>query len=140
MWEAYGIKTWGALYLAGMLSYSRFDNNTKRTISGVGPTETAAGKFAADQLASRLELGWKHELERFTVTPFAAIQVAKLWQHAYTESSVLQNTPTPGILGVSFGSQATLSLPTFIGAQIETRTTFDERGGMGALHPRRMGA
>jgi outer membrane autotransporter protein len=47
-----------------------------------------------------------------------------LWQHAYTESSFLQNTPTPGILGASFASQATLSLPAFIGAQIETRTTF----------------
>jgi outer membrane autotransporter protein len=120
----YAIKTWGPLYFASTLSYSHFDNNTTRTISGIGPTEMAGGKFAADQLATRIELGWKYDFDWFTVTPFAAIQVAKLWQHAYTESSFLQGVATPGILGASFASHDSLSLPTFIGAQIETRTTF----------------
>ncbi len=136
---AYGIKTWGPLYLAGMASYSHFENNTKRTISGVGPTETAAGKFAADQLATRLELGWKHELERFTVTPFAAIQVARLWQHAYTESSVLQDTCNAG-----HTRRLVCVAGNPVAADIHRRADRDphhvrERGGMGALHPRRMG-
>src|SRR5262249_59335469 len=45
---AYGVQTWGALYAAGVLSYSRFDNDVRRTIAGVGPTETATGRFASD--------------------------------------------------------------------------------------------
>src|SRR5207253_2044040 len=55
----YGLKTWGAYYAAAAVSYARFDNSTSRTIVGIGPTETATGSFAADQLGGRLELGWK---------------------------------------------------------------------------------
>jgi outer membrane autotransporter protein len=122
----YGVKTWGQLYLASTLSYSRFENKTTRTIAGIGilPTEVGSGKFSADQVAARIEAGWKHEFGRFTVTPFAAVQFSELWQHAYTEASFLQSNATPGMLGNSFASHATRSLPTFLGAQIESRTTF----------------
>jgi hypothetical protein len=47
---AYGVATWGALYAAGVVSYSRFDNWTTRTIRGVGPTETATGGSRPERL------------------------------------------------------------------------------------------
>ena len=54
---AYGVATWGALYAAGILSYSRFDNDVRRTIAGVGPTETATGRFASDLLRGAARSG-----------------------------------------------------------------------------------
>jgi outer membrane autotransporter protein len=63
---AYGVATWGALYAAGILSYSRFDNDVRRTIAGVGPTETAIGRFASDLFGARLEVGRSYALRGST--------------------------------------------------------------------------
>ena len=42
---AYGVARWGAFYAASVLSYSRFENSTTRTITGVGASETATAGF-----------------------------------------------------------------------------------------------
>jgi uncharacterized protein with beta-barrel porin domain len=56
----------------------------------------------------------------FAVTPFAAVQFAELWQNGFIEID-----PVPagaaGPLGLSYGSTRTNSLPTFLGAQFDTR-------------------
>jgi outer membrane autotransporter protein len=116
---AYGVGTWGALYAAGVLSYSRFDNDVRRTIAGVGPTETATGRFASDLLGARLELGRSYALSWLNVTPFAAVQTSTLWQRGFTETSTAAGLP--GILGLTSQSQTTTSLPTFLGVQLDTR-------------------
>jgi outer membrane autotransporter protein len=116
---AYGVATWGALYAAGVLSYSRFDNEVRRTIAGVGPTETATGRFSSDLLGARLELGRSYALHGLSVTPFAAVQTSTLWQRGFTETSTAAGLP--GILGLTYQSQTTTSLPTFLGVQLDTR-------------------
>src|SRR5262245_28350153 len=116
---AYGVQTWGALYAAGVLSYSRFDNDVRRTIAGVGPAETATGRFASDLLGARLEVGRNYALSWFNVTPFAAVQTSTLWQHGFTETSTAAGLP--GVLGLTSQSQTTTSLPTFLGVQLDTR-------------------
>ena len=119
----YGLKTWGAAYLAASANYARFDNSTTRTIAGVGPTENAAGNFASDQLSARLELGWKRAFANYTLTPFVAIEPAALWSHGYTETSTTVGG-APGVLGLSFAARTTTSLPTFLGVQADTRIAF----------------
>jgi uncharacterized protein with beta-barrel porin domain len=116
----YGAYRWGATHVAGTLSYSHFENDTNRTISGVGPTETAKGQFSSDQFGGRLQVGHKFVFDRFAVTPFAAVQYMQLWQRAYTEASSA-GFGVPGILGLSFQSRTVPSLPTFLGAEINTR-------------------
>jgi outer membrane autotransporter protein len=116
---AYGVATWGALYAAGVLSYSRFDNDVRRTIAGVGPTETATGRFASDLFGARLEVGRSYVLPWVYVTPFAAVQTSTLWQRGFTETSTAAGLP--GILGLTHQSQTTTSLPTFLGVQLDTR-------------------
>ena len=116
----YGAYRWGATHVAGTLSYSHFENDTNRTISGVGPTETAKGQFGSDQFGSRLQVGHKFMFDRVAVTPFAAVQYTQLWQRAYTETSSA-GFGVPGILGLSFQSRSISSLPTFLGAEINTR-------------------
>jgi outer membrane autotransporter protein len=116
---AYGVATWGALYAAGLVSYSRFDNWTTRTIAGIGPTETATGSFASDLLGARLEIGRTYALPGVNITPFAALQGSTLWERGFTESSTTGGLP--GILGLTYQSQTVTSLPTFLGVQFDTR-------------------
>ena len=120
---AYAMQRWGDLYLAGLASYSHFGNTTTRTITGVGPTEIANGSFGSDQLGARLEIGRTWWLDRWRVTPFAAVQVAQLWQQGYVETSTAL-AGAPGILGLTFAPISVTSAPTFLGAQLDTRVVF----------------
>jgi outer membrane autotransporter protein len=127
----YGVKTWGSLYTAGALSFSTFRNDTTRSIVGIGPTETATGSFGSNLLSGRVEVGAKQVFGRFAVTPFAAVQVSQLWQNDFTEANpVPVGAADP--LGLSYGSTSVTSLPTFLGAQFDTR--FALSNGM-ALSP-----
>jgi outer membrane autotransporter protein len=118
----YGVATWGALYAAGVASYSGFDNRTTRTITGVGPTETATGSFASDLVGARLEIGRTYTLPGVNITPFAALQGSTLWERGFTETSTTGGLP--GILGLTYQSQTVSSLPTFLGIQLDTRWAF----------------
>jgi outer membrane autotransporter protein len=123
---AYGVKAWGSLYAAGAVSFSTFRNSTNRMIAGVGPTEIATGDFGSNLWSGRLEVGSKQVLGWLGVTPFAAVQVSKLWQNGFTET----NAPPPGAsaLGLTENSLAVSSVPTFLGAQFDRR--FYLPGGM----------
>jgi uncharacterized protein with beta-barrel porin domain len=126
---AFAVQRWGALYALGTASYGWFDNSTTRTITGIGPSETATGRFDSNQLGGRLEVGFRHPFDRMTtITPFAAVQFLELWQNGYTETSIT-SAGAPGVLGLSFQAHAVSSLPTFLGAQVETRYVF----GNGAI-------
>jgi outer membrane autotransporter protein len=117
---AYGMKTWGSAYATATLAYSHFNNSTTRTIAGVGPAETATGSFGSDMLAGRLEVGKTWLYNRIGVTPFAAIQASQLWQKGYSETSTIIGDG-PGILGLSYASTNTTSLPSFLGVQLDGR-------------------
>ena len=116
----YGTKQWGALYAAGALTYARIDNDTTRTIAGIGTTEIAKGSFASDMASGKLELGWRRVLGQYTVTPFAGISLSKLWQRGYSENSTTA-TGAPGVFGLNYGSQSLTSLPSSLGAQFDSR-------------------
>lgn len=116
----YGLKTWGSLYGAAAVSYARLDNSTTRIITGAGPTEIVRGRFASDQVSARLELGWKRAFAHFTLTPFVAIEPAAFWARGYQESSTTENGGG-GVLGLAFAARTTVSVPTFVGLQADTR-------------------
>jgi outer membrane autotransporter protein len=120
---AYGVARWGSWYAAGALAFNAFDNRTSRTIAGIGPTEMATGSFDSDMLSGRFEAGFKQPFNGFAVTPFAALQFAELRQSGYSESSVT-GAGAPGVLGLTYASQTVSSLPTFLGAQFDTRAAF----------------
>jgi uncharacterized protein with beta-barrel porin domain len=106
-------------YTAGSVAFSAFTNKTSRTIAGVGPTETATASFNSNLLSGRLETGLKYGNGRFAVTPFAAMQFARLWQAGFSESSIAAGGP--GVLGLTVPSRAVSSLPTFAGVQLDNR-------------------
>jgi outer membrane autotransporter protein len=116
----YGMLRRGAWYVSAGLGYGHFDNRTSRMISGVGPSEIATGRFGSDELAGRLEIGRREQFDRFAVTPFTSIEFARLWQQGYSETSTLVGGGA-GILGLTYASQTTLSLPTQVGVQLDSQ-------------------
>jgi len=116
---AYAMQTFGASYLSAQIAYGHFNNTTTRSISGVGPGETATGAFGSDQFGGRLEIGHSFAFNPVTVTPFAAVQAARLWQAAYTETSTAG--ALPGVLGLSYAAHNVSSLPIFLGAKFDGR-------------------
>ena len=114
----YAAKRWGDVYGIATINYARLDNTTDRTITGVGSTETAHGRFAGDQLGGRFELGWRRQMPGYAVTPFVAVEPAALWQHAYSETSTTA-AGGAGVLGLNYAAHETTSLPTFAGAQLD---------------------
>jgi uncharacterized protein with beta-barrel porin domain len=107
-------------YAAGTLAFANFDNTTHRSIIGVGPAETANGSFASNLLSGRFELGWQQVLNGFSVTPFAALQFAELWQRGFAETGTAFGG-APAVNGLSFAGHHVASLPAFLGAQFDTR-------------------
>jgi uncharacterized protein with beta-barrel porin domain len=120
---AYGMQRFGSAYLAALASYSRFNNSTTRTIVGLGPAETATGAFSSDQVGGRLEIGNTYAFNGIGITPFVAAQVSEQSQRGYTESSVTAGGG-PGMLGLTYQPVTVWSLPTFVGAQFDTRVVF----------------
>jgi uncharacterized protein with beta-barrel porin domain len=120
---AYVLRQWGTAYLMGLGSYAHFDNQTSRTIAGIGPTETATGAFGSDLFGGRLEIGNTLRNWGTNFTPFAAVQVSSLRQAGYTESSTTL-AGAPGVLGLTYQPVTTTSLPTFLGVQFDTSVTF----------------
>jgi outer membrane autotransporter protein len=123
---AYAMQRFGASYLSAQIAYSHFNNSTTRFINAVGPVETAKGAFGSDQLGGRLEIGHAFAFNALTVTPFAAVQAARLWQAAYSETSTAGTLP--GMLGLGYAAKAVTSLPTFLGARFDAR--FDAGNGL----------
>jgi len=117
---AYAVARRGGWYTAGSVAFAAFSNKTSRTIAGVGPTESATASFDSNLLSGRLELGLKQGIGGFTVTPFAAVQFAQLWQAGFSESSIAAGGG-PGVLGLTVPSRTVSSLPTFAGVQLDSR-------------------
>jgi outer membrane autotransporter protein len=116
----YGAYRDGPWYLSGSLGYGRFENSITRSISAAGlPSEFVTGRFASDQLSGRIELGWRQTFGRVAVTPFGAVQFANTWQRGYTETPA-EGGPA-GILGLTYQSQSTTSLPSSLGIQFDSK-------------------
>ncbi len=97
----------------------------------MGATEYAKGSFNSNQLSGRLELGWRNAMKGYTLTPFAAIEPAVLWQQGYSENSTT-GAGAPGVLGLTYQSNRVTSFPTALGLQADARFALD--GGK-ALSP-----
>lgn len=117
---AYGVARWDSYYVASAASFAGIDTNTTRTIAtGASPPETATTHFTSELANARLELGATARSGNGSITPFAAVQFAGLWQPHVTETSTVGGAP--GVLGLAYASRFTPSLPTFLGAQFDAR-------------------
>jgi autotransporter-associated beta strand protein len=127
----YGMQDWRSFYVNAAVAYSRFDGTATRSIAGIGNTETAKSSTVSSQLAGRVEVGRPFEVGEFNgaqfgLTPFAALQPSQLWLPGVVESSVTA-TGAPGVFALAYQPQATTSLPTFLGAQLDAKTELNGR-------------
>ena len=127
----YGLQDWRTFYVNAAIAYSRFDGTATRSIAGIGNTETAKSSAVSSQLAGRIEVGRPFEIgqfdnSQFSLTPFAALQPSEFWLPGVFESSVTASG-APGVFALSYQPQATASLPTFLGAQLDGKTEINAR-------------
>ncbi len=127
----YGLQDWRTFYVNAAIAYSRFDGTATRSIAGIGNTETAKSSAVSSQLAGRIEVGRPFDIGQFdsgqfSLTPFVALQPSEFWLPAVAESSVTASG-APGVFALSYQPQATTSLPTFVGAQLDGKTEINAR-------------
>lgn len=118
----YGMAMLGAgIYVQGVLSYGSYDNDIQRTQVGanIGPTENARGSFGSNLFGGRFEAGWKNTFGQVNLTPFASIQFDALSQDAYSESTVVNGTGTPGNMGLHYSAHDVTSVPLSLGLQAD---------------------
>jgi len=113
----YGMLKNGDSYASASLTFSTFANRTTRTIFGIGPTEIASGSFQSNEWRGRLEVGHDFFMSFARVTPFLAMEAATLSTDSFSEDSRTL-AGAPGILGLTFPSQTTQSLPLFAGVRL----------------------
>lgn len=109
----YGVKRFGAAYVAGIAEYAHFSNKSDRSIDWV-VDERSTGHYTGDGFYGRLETGWRQAYGAHWVTPYAAIDVAPFRFNGFTEES-------DGILGLTFGDQSVTSVVSTLGVQFDTQ-------------------
>jgi subtilase-type serine protease len=119
----YGMLKNGDSYASGSLTFSTFGNRTTRGIAGVGATEIANGSFQSSEWRARLEVGHDFHMDFARVTPFLAIEAAALSTDGFSEVSRTL-AGAPGILGLTFASHTTQSLPLFAGVRLAQTYNF----------------
>jgi hypothetical protein len=119
----------GGLYGRGVLGMDFFTNSERRTINipGVTPAanadgttvapipgiyDTPTGQFGSYSVSGRFETGYRKNFGLVDLAPFAAIQFSSLRSAGFNENS---------IYGLNYLGRHALSLPSFVGSQIDTR-------------------
>ena len=118
----YGMAMLGSgVYVQGVLGYGYYDNDIHRDLVGenIGPTENARGNFGSNLFGGRFEAGWKNTFGQVNLTPFASIQFDAMSQNAYSESTVVNGTTMPGIMGLHYSSHGVTSVPLSLGLQVD---------------------
>ena len=123
----YGGMRVGPFYSSASFAYSGFSNETVRNNAGFGGAlpETEKANYGSREVRSRLEIGRKIDAGVMAITPFAAVEVARIHTDPFVETS-RTITGLPGMLGLAYASQGTSSVPTYLGGRIETRIAYGE--------------
>jgi uncharacterized protein with beta-barrel porin domain len=114
----------GGFHLATSLAWSGFSNHVSRDVTGLGPiNDRLTSAFKSNEVRGRIEMGQRLTAGALAVTPFAAIEIAKLRTQNYIESASFAGASTPAL---SYAARAARSTPTFIGLRIESRLAVGE--------------
>ena len=135
----YGAWRMESAYVTGVLSYDHFNNSESRraTIPGVtlpspqfvdgnfqipGFDERLTGNFFSQSVSGHFEAGYKTNFGAVQATPFAGVEFGSLYTGAFTEA----NKAGPSVIGLSYAGRNILSLPTFLGLQLDGKTEFGQ--------------
>ncbi|BBU62233.1 hypothetical protein MSC49_21680 [Methylosinus sp. C49] len=120
----YGVFTFDPNYISASLTFSDFDNYSRRSVFGLGTGETANANFESRVLRARVEIGRDVDLLGLRATPFAAVETAHIWTDGFTETTAA----FPGFAGLgalTFAARETDSLPLYFGARVKRSFALD---------------
>jgi outer membrane autotransporter protein len=127
---AYAAWTTGPFYVDAAAGYGHAQFSTTRTITVGATSEIAQGEFDGHQYGGRIEAGWRFDVARYRLTPFAGVVVQALRQNPYSENARNVATNLPGRLGLSYQGETTTSVRSVVGAQATTTFALGERIGL----------
>ena len=93
-----------------------------------GFLEHLTGAFNSYSVSGRFETGYKYFLGGgYSVTPLGGVSFASLWTNGFNETNSGGNSST---IGLSFADRNIISIPGFIGAQLDARQSLANGGSL----------
>jgi len=111
---AYGVHSFGSAYIAAATAYSYQSVTTNRSVTAAAGN-TLQGKFNANTLAGRVELGERLATPYGAISPYAALQVTSLFLPSYGETS---STGSP-LFVLDYASQTVTDPRSEIGVRVD---------------------
>jgi uncharacterized protein with beta-barrel porin domain len=124
---AYGLWRLGEGYVSGIATYGNYAVELERNGIGaaVGLNANARGSMSSNVLGGRAEVGWRHRVGEFELTPFAALEVDHIWQGGFAES--ITGGLDTNALALQYASVQHTAAPLTLGGR--AGTTFQVLGG-----------
>jgi outer membrane autotransporter protein len=138
----YAAKRFDDAYAIGSLGFDYFTNTESRyaSIPGTvlpplfgmqipaipGFAEHLLGEFNSYSVSGMFEAGYKYRFGDYNVTPLAGLNFTSYWMNGFTEN----NNGAPSFIGLSFASRNVNSVPTFVGAQIDSTQLLANGGSL----------
>jgi outer membrane autotransporter protein len=91
-----------------------------------GFAEHLLGTFNSYSVSGMFEAGYKYRFGNYNVTPLAGLNFTSYWMNGFTEN----NNGAPSFIGLSFASRNVNSVPTFVGAQIDSTQLLANGGSL----------
>ena len=136
----YGAWRNNGFYASGILSYDHFSELRtarrehpgrhpagvelhRRPVRPSGVPQTPQASFSANAISGYGEAGYQAKFGWLTAAPFVGLEFASLNTAAFTET----NHGTPSVIGLSYESRTTTSLPGYLGLRLEAKTDLANR-------------
>ncbi len=116
---AYALWERGGFYLSGQLGYARHEGVQARSIAGPGSLEFARADIGYQTASGQMEMGFRHDLGAFMLTPFAGIGL-RGWQQDGANETSRTSTGAAGVYGLRQDERAGWSAPVSLGMRAET--------------------
>ncbi|MDB5648774.1 MAG: uncharacterized protein JWL62_294 [Hyphomicrobiales bacterium] len=123
----YGLMAFDPFYVSASLTFSAFRNSSDRSIIGAGPNELATGRFDSNVLRGHVEIGRDFAWSGWKVTPFLAMEAARINTDAFSETSSPLGGGV-GFQGLTYAARSVDSLPLSLGLRMQQ--TFALGNGM----------
>jgi outer membrane autotransporter protein len=107
---------WGDFYAIASLAYGHLDGDTDRTVLGIGSAQSYRSSLSGHVLSGRLEAGWRYVVAGYGVTPFLAVEPARVDLGTAAEAGI----GGPGDLALTLSSLNATSVPVTAGVRVDT--------------------
>jgi outer membrane autotransporter protein len=113
---------WGDFYAIAAMAYGHVDGDVDRTVLGIGSAQAFTSGLSGHVLSGRLEAGWRFAAGGYGVTPFVAIEPARVDLGNTAEAPA----GVSGDLALTMSSMNSTSVPVTAGVRVDTAIDLGE--------------